>query len=148
VLSGIDVAVSSDPKRTMPAVVFGRREKIRAAGPFISLLAEFERRLRAASRLAVIGYSFRDDHINEIIRRWINNGVEHRLFVLGRSLKTVSSFAPPDFWSRLQTPLSSGDRLFKVEGTTADRLSEFLGAVAGGSEPRANEVGGTSVPSE
>jgi SIR2-like protein len=53
-----------------PVVVFGQRGKMRAAGPFLSLVTEFERQLASARRLLVVGYSFRDDHVNEIIRRW------------------------------------------------------------------------------
>jgi SIR2-like domain len=52
------------------AVVFGLRGKLRAEGPFLSALAEFEARLEGASRLVAIGYSFRDDHVNQVIRRW------------------------------------------------------------------------------
>jgi len=53
-----------------PALVFGLRGKLRAEGPFLSLLAEFESQLEMSSRLIVIGYSFRDDHVNQVIRRW------------------------------------------------------------------------------
>lgn len=53
-----------------PALVFGHGAKLRADGPFLSLLGEFESFLTAAEELVVIGYSFRDAHINEIVRRW------------------------------------------------------------------------------
>jgi SIR2-like domain len=53
-----------------PVLVFGLRNKLRPDGPFLSLLAEFEDMLSACDRLIVVGYSFRDEHINEIIRRW------------------------------------------------------------------------------
>jgi hypothetical protein len=53
-----------------PAMVFGLRGKLRAEGPFLSLLSEFESHLERSSRLVVIGYSFRDDHVNQAIRRW------------------------------------------------------------------------------
>jgi SIR2-like domain len=58
------------PDVRAPAMVFGLRGKLRAEGPFLSLLAEFESHLEMASRLVVIGYSFRDDHVNQAIRRW------------------------------------------------------------------------------
>lgn len=63
------VPPSSDDHRS-PAVVFGNRGKLRADGPFLSLLAEFETLLAVADQLVVVGYSFRDDHVNEIVRRW------------------------------------------------------------------------------
>lgn len=47
-----------------PFLVFGRREKLQAAGPFLQLLEEFRRRLAAVKDLVVIGYSFADPHVN------------------------------------------------------------------------------------
>lgn len=61
---------AATPNVSAPAMVFGLRERLRAEGPFLSLLAEFESHLERSSRLVVIGYSFRDDHINQAIRRW------------------------------------------------------------------------------
>ena len=57
-----------------PALLFGARGKLRAEGPFLAALAEFEEQLRKAKRLIVIGYSFRDDHVNQISRRWTFDG--------------------------------------------------------------------------
>lgn len=54
-------------------VVFGQRGKLRSEGPFLAMLTEFERWLTQTDRLVVIGYSFRDDHINSLIRRWYNS---------------------------------------------------------------------------
>lgn len=71
-LSGPDVYWGPD----RPAVVFGSRGKLDAAGPFLSLLVEFEGQLASAKHLLVIGYSFRDGHINEAIRNWL---VEDRM---------------------------------------------------------------------
>jgi len=38
--------------------------------------------LEKADRLVVVGYSFRDGHINEFIRRWLNLQLTRRLLVL------------------------------------------------------------------
>lgn len=65
------VEVRTEPgENADPALIFGQRGKLRAEGPFLGLLAEFERELSCVTRLVVIGYSFRDDHVNEILRRW------------------------------------------------------------------------------
>ena len=58
----------SEPR--MPVLVFGQRGKLQAEGPFLSLLAEFEAALAESDRLIVVGYSFRDTHVNDIVRRW------------------------------------------------------------------------------
>jgi hypothetical protein len=65
------VAQASGASRSdAPVVVFGQRGKLRAEGPFLSLLGEFETCLVQSDRLIVIGYSFRDEHINEALRQW------------------------------------------------------------------------------
>jgi len=54
------------------ALVFGQRGKLRSNGPFLAMLREFDSFLSSTEHLVVIGYSFRDDHINAVIRRWFN----------------------------------------------------------------------------
>lgn len=62
-----------DPRRT-PGIIFGDRQKLTADGPFLAMLVEFDRVLNDANHLVVVGYSFRDDHINALIRRRFNSG--------------------------------------------------------------------------
>lgn len=57
-----------------PVIVFGQREKLRAGGPFLDLLTAFKQRLADSRSLVVIGYSFRDAHINDCIARWLCMG--------------------------------------------------------------------------
>ena len=56
-----------------PAVIFGQGNKLRSEGPFMAMLMEFERQVGAARNLVVIGYSFRDAHVNAVIRRWLRD---------------------------------------------------------------------------
>ena len=78
------LTVTEDPgdEYRPPVVVFGQREKLTAEGPFLSLLAEFEGQLSEASRLLAVGYSFRDDHVNELIRRWTAEDLSRRITVI------------------------------------------------------------------
>ena len=55
-----------------PALIFGQRNKLTARGPFLDLLRAFRERLAEADRLTVVGYSFRDEHINEYVTQWLN----------------------------------------------------------------------------
>lgn len=68
-----------------PVVLFGQRGKLRAEGPFLSLLSEFESLLAGRERLIVIGYSFRDPHINTVIRRWTRKDSERTMVVVDPS---------------------------------------------------------------
>jgi hypothetical protein len=65
-----------------PVLVFGLRGKLRAEGPFIAALAEFESWLASAQRLIVVGYSFRDDHVNQIVRRWTYERRQQELVIV------------------------------------------------------------------
>lgn len=66
----------------LPAVIYGRRGKLRADGPYLSLRATFESRLSATDALVCIGYSFKDDHVNSIIRQWLNGASDRWLVVV------------------------------------------------------------------
>jgi hypothetical protein len=55
-----------------PAVVFGQGSKLTAEGPFLDLLRSFREELNKHSQLLVVGYSFRDEHVNEYIAQWFN----------------------------------------------------------------------------
>lgn len=54
-----------------PGVIFGAGNKLRADGPYLALYQEFLTALSKAHQVIVIGYSFRDAHVNEALRRWV-----------------------------------------------------------------------------
>ncbi len=64
------------------ALVFGQRGKLRSNGPFLAMLHEFDSFLSSTEHLAVVGYSFRDDHINAVIRRWFDQRSQPRLTII------------------------------------------------------------------
>lgn len=51
-------------------IIFGAGNKLSAEGPYLQLLSRFREILAESQVLAVVGYSFRDPHINEIIAEW------------------------------------------------------------------------------
>ncbi|WP_341977801.1 SIR2 family protein [Microbacterium sp. LWO13-1.2] len=55
-----------------PLIVIGDREKLETEGPTLELIRAFEDSMRRASHLLVVGYSFGDEHVNTIIRNWMN----------------------------------------------------------------------------
>jgi hypothetical protein len=55
-----------------PMVIFGQRNKLTTEGPFLDLLKEFDEQLQQTERLTVVGYSFRDSHINFYISKFLN----------------------------------------------------------------------------
>jgi hypothetical protein len=65
------------------AVIFGSGNKLTAEGPFIDLLHKFKRLLWQKSHLLVLGYSFRDDHINHLIEHWFTTNQTTTLRIVG-----------------------------------------------------------------
>lgn len=52
-------------------LIFGGGNKLRPDGPWPALYAAFEDLLDDASTLVIVGYSFRDVHVDAAIRRWV-----------------------------------------------------------------------------
>lgn len=50
-----------------PAIIFGQGNKLTAEGPYLELLRHFGTGLEEHDNLLVIGYSFRDAHVNQYI---------------------------------------------------------------------------------
>lgn len=53
-----------------PAIVFGAGNKLRSYGPYLALLGALQEELSITRTLITIGYSWRDPHINDLIRSW------------------------------------------------------------------------------
>ena len=73
--------------RYRPGVIFGQRNKLTAEGPFLEMLRAFQRELSQADCLTVVGYSFRDPHINEFVSRWINTDNRNILRIIDPSFE-------------------------------------------------------------
>lgn len=64
----IDWSTGADGTRPF---LFGGVNKLTVLGPYLDMLREFDLSLRQADGLLVVGYSFRDDHINGVISRFL-----------------------------------------------------------------------------
>ena len=62
-------------------VIFGGHNKLTAEGPFIDLLYKFRKCLAKSSELIVIGYSFRDEHVNHCITQWGDNNEKKMIII-------------------------------------------------------------------
>lgn len=65
-----------------PAIVFGQGNKLTAEGPYLELLRRFGTGLEEHDNLLVVGYSFRDAHVNQYIAQWFNNRPNRRIVIL------------------------------------------------------------------
>lgn len=104
-----------------PALVFGHGGKLRAEGPFLSLLAEFEAQLAVHGRLIVVGYSFRDDHVNELLRRWLAEDQANCLTVVDPGFPEHGSYTREGFRNEMLWALDP--RNWRAEALTSNRLT-------------------------
>lgn len=88
----LEVVEHLDHRHT-PAVVFGEGNKLQADGPFLPLFIEFSRRLETTDRLLIVGYSFRDDHVNAVLRRWMNTSDRRRAYVVTPNYLDIDGFS-------------------------------------------------------
>lgn len=128
-ISGQDLESSQDGKipslyGSAPAVVFGHRNKLTADGPFLDLLREFQIELNKVSQLVVIGYSFRDDHINHYISTWLNTSSDHKLLVVDPGFNSSSV----EYVQTLQGLRSrSKDQLTVLSKPASEGIAELFG---------------------
>lgn len=107
----------ASPKGYRPGIVFGQRNKLTARGPFLDLFHTFKTELNSCSRLTVIGYSFRDEHINTCIAQWMNRDPNNKMRVVKRNF---TSDVSNGFWDSLW--IARQDDITKVEGTAKKML--------------------------
>lgn len=121
------VVVDEDGSRRAsdPAIIFGGRNKLTAEGPFLDLLAEFEGKLSGCRSLIVVGYSFRDDHVNEAVRRWLEVSETNRMVVVDPGFPSKGQWVGRgDFRHRLRIHLQDKPGTPAVtEQRLGDRIS-------------------------
>jgi hypothetical protein len=113
-------------------MVFGQGSKLRSDGPFLAMLVEFDRMLAETEWLTVIGYSFRDDHINAALTRWLNGDRAQRISVIDPSVERWGSEGRdgrgPEYWYHNRRA-SSGPQPYEKE-TWAPVQADFVAATA------------------
>lgn len=97
-----------------PALVFGARSKLRSNGPFLAMLVEFDKLLAETEWLSIVGYSFRDEHINAALTRWMNSDIACRLSIVDPSVEKwmCNDGGGPKYFARLRQGTSGEGREF------------------------------------
>lgn len=111
-----------------PALVFGLGTKLRSDGPFLAMLVELDRLLSQTEWLTIVGYSFRDDHINAALTRWMNSGIAHRLSVVDPGIDdwTQNEFSAPSYFRRLRSAASGQGNEFGRQATWPSIQTDYL----------------------
>lgn len=131
--SEISKIEASEVKRSFlhPAVIFGQRNKLTAEGPFLDLLRAFRDDLARSEILTVVGYSFRDPHINVYISQWLNADRGHRIRIAcGPGFEAEAT----DYMSRLKLLRThSPGQVTILPKYAGEALNELYGSMAGDS---------------
>lgn len=75
-------AESLDLNFTRPAMIFGKRDKLRADGFFLDILLAFKQKLALSDTLCVVGYSFGDEHINKFMSQWWQSDSSRQVLIV------------------------------------------------------------------
>lgn len=111
-----------------PALIFGLGSKLRSDGPFLAMLVEFDRLLAKTEWLTIVGYSFRDDHINAALTRWMNGSIARRLSVVDPDIEKwmQSGGVGPNYFSRLHRGSIGEGYEFGSQATWTSIQTDFL----------------------
>ncbi len=72
----------SNPEERKPHIILGFEYKLFSVDPFFTLLQQFIQKLKSARLLVVIGYSFFDNYLNNIIIRHLNSNENGRVLIV------------------------------------------------------------------
>jgi len=109
-----------------PQLIFGTAHKLSAREPFLTLAYHFSQRVLRTKVMAVVGYSFGDEHINQIIEQGLKKNGRLRLVVV--SPKADELVHGQRFLDRNPrvTTIIAGAKTALNERLLTDRLREVL----------------------
>ena len=81
-----------------PLVIFGSGSKIQSYDPFLSLLGTFSETLKSVNLFVVIGYSFQDRYINNILIQNLSADVNKKMLVVDPNISEDKS----DFINKIE----------------------------------------------
>ncbi len=64
-------------------IVFGKGDKLTSIGPFLEIYNEFTASLEHVTHLLIVGYSFRDIHINTAVKKWFDTDTDRTVQIIG-----------------------------------------------------------------
>lgn len=70
------------PDGARPLIVFGSGPKIQSYDPFLSLLAKFSEKLKSSILFVVVGYSFHDKYINNILIQSLSAELNKKMIIV------------------------------------------------------------------
>jgi hypothetical protein len=110
-----------------PMVIYGQRNKLTTEGIFLDLLRQFDEELSNSTLLTAIGYSFRDEHINFYIKKFLNRDENNVIKIVMPDFETSKvEFVEQlrDFRDRRPSQIVIEDK-FNLKTFTTDALNKL-----------------------
>ncbi len=92
-----------------PLIIFGSNSKMLSFDPFLHILSEFRRKLSRSNLFIVIGYSFHDKYINNLLIQQLATGSDKRLIIVDPAMNNKTSEDFVKELERIQTLKSVND---------------------------------------
>lgn len=90
---------SSNEALENPLIIFGSNNKMQSYDPFISLLSKFREKLKNASLFIIIGYSFFDKYINNILIQSLSSEMNRLALIVDPKFNNESKI---DFLEKIE----------------------------------------------
>jgi|AntAceMinimDraft_16_1070373.scaffolds.fasta_scaffold27949_2 hypothetical protein len=81
-----------------PLIIFGSSYKMLSFDPFLFILSEFRKKLQNAQIFVVIGYSFHDKYINNLLIQQLSQPTSKKMMIVDPDLK----MSPKEFTEKLE----------------------------------------------
>jgi hypothetical protein len=82
-----EIARTIQSDQTRPSLIFGTAHKLSAREPFLTLAYHFSQRVLKTKILCIVGYSFGDEHVNQIIEQGMKKNSRLRVVVVSPDAK-------------------------------------------------------------
>jgi SIR2-like domain len=109
-----------------PLLIFGTDSKLTGKDPFLTLVHAFAQELRNSTVLLVIGYSFSDSHINEIIAQRMRDSLPLRLVIVSPRADELKQSTPFLENSPRVATIDSGALAALDKGLVRDEVTRLI----------------------
>lgn len=92
-----------------PLIIFGSANKMLSFDPFLFILSEFRKRLSSSSLIVVVGYSFHDKYINNLLIQQLQQSNTRRMIIVDPCPMAEKEMDFVDKLERIQTIRSVND---------------------------------------
>ena len=129
-LPNYDIAFNSkQPDERKPHLILGYESKLFSVDPFFTLLQKFIEKLEGANLVIIIGYSFFDAYLNNLLIKFINGNENRKLFIVDPEF---SKRTPQDFTEYLKL-IQTDSSTLNIENYTilsSSKITFFQSAVS------------------